>query len=392
MNVFISYSKKDIRQAREVMVKLRARGHAVFFDEESLPPGQSYDERILEAVRTCDLFLFLVTSAATRPGSYALTELGYAQRRWPDPAGHVIPVMVEPTPFAQIPPYLTESVTVLQTTGHFATEVLNAVEEHRRATLKSRRNHLARRIGIGLGAAAFMGAIFAVAILLTGRHRPPVAMDDTPATDSGPRQLQNQQPRPLGDASSPSPTIPSVENAAPVIKTNAQERVEPSKKDKDRESRRESGKVNVDKRCDYLCRREGRCREAPKGSLLPCVATSNQQCRESEVCRLHGGCGVDSVHGGCEPTAVSHCRESTSCRSIGRCTLDGHVCIARSDDCRSAEICRSDGKCTANKDGWCVAGSNDDCKQSELCKARGQCFERRSNCVRVDDPRPGESL
>jgi tetratricopeptide (TPR) repeat protein len=60
-------------------------------------------------------------------GKYTLAELTFAQHRWPHPHGNVLPVVVSPTPFDQIPEYL-KAVTVLQPRGEIAAEVVAAVD------------------------------------------------------------------------------------------------------------------------------------------------------------------------------------------------------------------------------------------------------------------------
>jgi hypothetical protein len=78
------------------------------------------------------------------PGSYTLAELGIAQERWRRPAGHVLPVMIAPTPMASLPPYLS-AVTVLQPTGDLVAETVAAV-----AKLGGRGSGATRRKAIGV--------------------------------------------------------------------------------------------------------------------------------------------------------------------------------------------------------------------------------------------------
>jgi hypothetical protein len=60
-------------------------------------------------------------------GRYTLSELDLARRRWPHPSGHVLPVLVAPTPMASIPPYLL-AVTVLTPQGNLVADVVHAVQ------------------------------------------------------------------------------------------------------------------------------------------------------------------------------------------------------------------------------------------------------------------------
>lgn len=128
MKIFLSYASEIRTRAEGVNAALQAAGHDVFFDREDLPAGLNYDDRIRSAIESSDLFVFLLSPAAVAEGHYTRTELKIARRRWPDPAGHVLPVMVDATPFSALPPYLG-SVTVLVPEGNLAAEVVLAVAD-----------------------------------------------------------------------------------------------------------------------------------------------------------------------------------------------------------------------------------------------------------------------
>jgi len=126
MRIFLSYARVNEGTAAEVQLALRAEGHEVFFDRASLKVGHSFHSHIREQINSADALVFLVSPASARRGSYALTELKFAQQRWPSPAGRILPVLVEPTPLESLPAYL-RSVTVLDPVGNMAAEVAAAV-------------------------------------------------------------------------------------------------------------------------------------------------------------------------------------------------------------------------------------------------------------------------
>lgn len=128
MKIFLSYATEIRERAESVNAALLTAGHDVFFDREDLSAGQRYDDRIRSAIEGSDLFLFLISPAAVAAGRYTRTELKIARRRWPDPTGHVLPVMVTPTPFGELPAYLG-SVTILVPEGNLAAEVVLAVSD-----------------------------------------------------------------------------------------------------------------------------------------------------------------------------------------------------------------------------------------------------------------------
>ncbi|MEO8059554.1 MAG: toll/interleukin-1 receptor domain-containing protein [Burkholderiales bacterium] len=122
MQVFLSYARADEAVAAEVDMALRMDGHDVFFDRTSLPAGEGFHRPIRERLRAADKLVFLVSPSSMTSGSYTLTELTLAQKKWPNPDGRVLAVMVEPTPFAAMPAYLRAN-TVLQPVGNIAAEV-----------------------------------------------------------------------------------------------------------------------------------------------------------------------------------------------------------------------------------------------------------------------------
>jgi len=164
MKIFLSYSSQNRAVVEPVNFALAAQGHDVFFDRDDLPAGTEYDERIIEAVESADLFVFMLSPAAIRPGGYTLSELTLAQKKWAHPSGRVLPVAVEPVPFDRIPAY--KSVTILEPTGNLAAAVVDAV----------RRLETARRWPRRIAWAASAAAIVALAIagwffISAGRQR-----------------------------------------------------------------------------------------------------------------------------------------------------------------------------------------------------------------------------
>jgi hypothetical protein len=128
-----------------VTLRLRQEGHPVFFDRDELPAAESFDNRIRKGLRRSDLLVFLVSPESVATGGYALTEMELARERWPNPGGRVLPVMVAPTPYDQIPGYL-KAVTVLEPMGNVEAEVASAVE---RLARKRWRKQLAAALGVG---------------------------------------------------------------------------------------------------------------------------------------------------------------------------------------------------------------------------------------------------
>jgi formylglycine-generating enzyme required for sulfatase activity len=142
MRLFLSYASQDRAQVDPIRLALVAQGHSVFFDRDSLPPGDAFDARIRNAIECCDLFIILLSPDTVDAGSYTLTETDIAAETWANPAGHVLPVLLRPVPFDTIPAYL-KAVTFLQTEGNLAAAVSDRVH---RIAMERRRGLLLRRV------------------------------------------------------------------------------------------------------------------------------------------------------------------------------------------------------------------------------------------------------
>jgi hypothetical protein len=128
MYVFLSYSSAKRPTAEDVAGALKDENHEVFFDKASLRQGFGFHRSIREAVRRSDAFVCLVSPESVKPGSYVLTEIGFAEARWPRPSGFVLPVILEPVPRDNVPAYLRR-VTWLTPKGSVAAEVAAAIEQ-----------------------------------------------------------------------------------------------------------------------------------------------------------------------------------------------------------------------------------------------------------------------
>ncbi len=124
--IFLCHASEDKPIAEPIQLALVNAGHTVFYDEQSLPPGGDFHERIEKAIRECDLFIFLMTKNSLQTGKYTLTEMSFARERWPSPVGKVLPVNLHELPSSEVPPYLS-AVTLLNIQGNPASEVRAAV-------------------------------------------------------------------------------------------------------------------------------------------------------------------------------------------------------------------------------------------------------------------------
>jgi hypothetical protein len=158
VRAFLSYASEHRDLATRLALGLRNLGVETFLDRDTLPPGESFDDRISSAIGRSDVFIFLISPEAVARGAYTLTELGIAEKRWPRPSGSVLPVFIEPVAVEELPPYL-RAVTILDPSGEPVADTLHAVVE---LAAKRRRRRRNRVLAGAAGAVLAIGASWAL--------------------------------------------------------------------------------------------------------------------------------------------------------------------------------------------------------------------------------------
>ena len=153
--VFLSYSSSQSEVATRIELALKGEGHAVFRDRSVLSAGGTFDAQIRDAIEASTILVFFIDRESISQGHYTLTELKFAEQKWGHPAGHVLPVLLEPISKDAIPEFL-RAVTILQPKGDVAAEV---VAEVHRMTEPWWRWFLRPR---GLAMLVFVGVLLAV--------------------------------------------------------------------------------------------------------------------------------------------------------------------------------------------------------------------------------------
>ncbi|MEM7503979.1 MAG: toll/interleukin-1 receptor domain-containing protein [Pseudomonadota bacterium] len=128
MRVFLSYSRQNRQLVERVQAALTAAGFNTFLDTEKLPIGQEYNARIKRAVDGSDLFVFFASSHSIEPGSYAMTELTFAESKWRNPAGYVLPIAVDGFDANDLPAYL-KPITAVFDEGGIEARIVGWVEQ-----------------------------------------------------------------------------------------------------------------------------------------------------------------------------------------------------------------------------------------------------------------------
>ena len=99
--IFLSYAREDADAARRIADALRAFGIEVWFDQNELRGGDEWDARIREQIRTCRLFLPVISAHTQgRREGYFRREWKLAADRTHDMAGgsaFLLPIIVDET-------------------------------------------------------------------------------------------------------------------------------------------------------------------------------------------------------------------------------------------------------------------------------------------------------
>ena len=101
-NIFISYNRQNEDNAKNLVNDIEALGHTVWFDQD-LGGGQVWWDKILATIRDCDVFVFVLDSAALNSNA-CKREYGYAS----DLGKMILPVLVSDRVSANLlPPALS---------------------------------------------------------------------------------------------------------------------------------------------------------------------------------------------------------------------------------------------------------------------------------------------
>lgn len=162
MRIFLSYPSEEHATVEQVALALRNSGHHVFLDKDDLPPGLDFNEQISKAIDSSDMMIFFITPESVGDGRFTRSELAFARKRWPGPAGKVLPVMLRQTSMDAVPAYL-KSVHIFEPQGNLAAEVRSEVARYGGVAKASKLSAWSRPVAvIGLGILAVAGAFAAL--------------------------------------------------------------------------------------------------------------------------------------------------------------------------------------------------------------------------------------
>jgi signal transduction histidine kinase len=97
--VFLSYAREDVATAKRLQTDLTTAGLDVWFDQESLLPGQRWRKEIKAAIRSADYFVALLSPHSVNKRGVVQSELKDAldvARELPDDTVFIVPVRLAP--------------------------------------------------------------------------------------------------------------------------------------------------------------------------------------------------------------------------------------------------------------------------------------------------------
>lgn len=103
LNLFISYSRADIRPVCSLVAALKEFGFTTWLDFEDLKPGETWKEAIRTALSRANAFVFCISPMSVR-SAWTSVELRMAEQQ----GLAILPVMLRSVPIAELPPGLGE--------------------------------------------------------------------------------------------------------------------------------------------------------------------------------------------------------------------------------------------------------------------------------------------
>jgi hypothetical protein len=107
--IFLSYAKEDVFQARRIYSGLMSHGFRVWFDEINLLPGQEWELEIEKAIESASIFIACFSKNSVDKDGFYQTELRRALKyfeRKPEGSIYLIPIRLDqcdiPYKFRQI--------------------------------------------------------------------------------------------------------------------------------------------------------------------------------------------------------------------------------------------------------------------------------------------------
>jgi hypothetical protein len=97
--VFVCYAREDIAHARRLASDLRAVGVEVWFDKDTLRPGERWETAIRRAIKASDFFVAVLSTHSLKKRGFVQTELRTALDillQVPEEEIYLIPARIEP--------------------------------------------------------------------------------------------------------------------------------------------------------------------------------------------------------------------------------------------------------------------------------------------------------
>lgn len=105
-HIFVSYSRTDKARAKQICKNLKLRGLEVWFDEQRIPPGDPWEDKIKKHIKDASLVLLLLSSEALAKDGYQQREiqiaLGHMKER-PEGQPYLVPAFLDEVAIQELP-------------------------------------------------------------------------------------------------------------------------------------------------------------------------------------------------------------------------------------------------------------------------------------------------
>ena len=125
MDVFISYSRKDIKVADRLCKEMEKVGISFFIDRKGITGGDHFIKTISKEIVSCKVFVFIGSSAAYQ-SIWTMKEVTFA---FQEKGGqNIIPILTEKSPLTEELRFLFTNVNVIQPGDDSVNQTINALQ------------------------------------------------------------------------------------------------------------------------------------------------------------------------------------------------------------------------------------------------------------------------
>ena len=109
--IFISYAREDLKEAKELYQRLKAAGFNPWMDKVDLLPGKKWRPAIEKAIKSADFFILCLSTRSVKKRGFVQREIRTALDLWQEKLEddiYLIPALIEPVEHSEMPDEVRE--------------------------------------------------------------------------------------------------------------------------------------------------------------------------------------------------------------------------------------------------------------------------------------------